>query len=209
MIVKICGIKTIEAAQVASEAGTDFLGFVFAPSKRRIQPEVAKRIAQAIPSHIKKVGVFVNDSVAHMLEIGAQVGLDIIQLHGDEPTEVAGQLIKESYQVIRAISADRLDRFTQEKFYPYDYVLIDSPPKTFRGGSGETFNWEILNDLPIDRRKLILAGGLTPENVQEAIQIVKPAGVDVSSGVETNGIKDHQKIKAFLRHARFAETYLS
>lgn len=208
MIVKICGIKTVEAAQIAIGAGTNFIGFIFAPSKRKIKCEDAQSIAQTIPPSIKKVGVFVNETVENMHLIGKQVGLDIIQLHGDESAEIAKQLSDLSYQVIRAVSADRLDFFQNTEHYPYDYVLLDSPPKEHRGGSGEPFDWSIVSDLPVEQNKLILAGGLSPENVREAIKLVQPAGVDVSSGVETNGVKDLAKIKAFIENVRFAESSL-
>lgn len=209
MFVKICGIKTIEAAQVATEAGANFIGFIFAPSKRKITAEEARTIAQSIPSSIKKVGVFVNETVDKMHAIGNQVGLDIIQLHGDEPAEVAKRLLNLDYQVIRAVSANRLDFLLTDKHYPCDYFLLDSPPKEHRGGSGEPFDWEVISDIPINRGKIILAGGLSAENVREAIKLVKPAGVDVSSGVETNGVKDHRKVKAFIENVRKTESSLN
>lgn len=206
MLVKICGIKTIEAAQVAVQSGANFIGFVFAPSKRKMKPEDAQKIAQSIPPSIKKVGVFVNETVDHMHHIGQLVGLDTIQLHGDEPAKVSEQLSRLSYKVIRAVPANQLDFFQKNKHYPCDYFLLDSPPKKHRGGSGEPFDWAIISNIPIDRSKIILAGGLSPENVREAIEFVKPAGVDVSSGVETNGVKDQRKIKAFIENVHKADT---
>lgn len=197
MLVKICGIQTVDDAQSALEAGADFIGFVFANSKRRITPEHAAEIAKTVAPHVKKVGVFVNEDVTNMRSIAETVGLDYIQLHGDEPKAIAQKL---SYPVIKAFSADSdLDAVRD---YPCDYYLIDSPKGKFRGGTGKTFNWERLNSFSLDRSKLILAGGLHAKNVQEAIRIVNPIGVDVSSGVETNGKKDNQKIKEFIQQAK-------
>lgn len=198
MLVKICGIETVEAAIVAVDAGTDLIGFVFAPSKRRITPENATVIAAALPSHIKKAGVFVNETVENMLQIAKQVGLDYIQLHGDEPPAVAEQL---SCQIIKAFPV-KPGNLANIQNYPCDYYLLDSPIGGSRGGNGTAFDWELTSDLSIDRKKIILAGGLKPENVQQACKLVNPAGVDVSSGVETNGKKDHAKIKQFIKNAK-------
>lgn len=198
MLVKICGIQTIKAAEVAVEAGADFIGFVFAPSKRKIAPQQAAIIAKHIPSSVKKVGVFVNETPERIRQIADIIGLDIIQLHGDEPPDIVDEL---PYSIIKAYSIHQLDLLKLQKF-PCDYYLIDSPPTTYRGGSGKTFNWKIAMNLPIDPNKIILAGGLTPKNIKEAITVVNPAGVDVSSGVETNGKKDHKKIKQFLANAK-------
>lgn len=198
MLVKTCGIKTTDAAAVAVQAGADFVGFVFAPSKRQITPEAAASIGNTLPFHIKKVGVFVNETVENMLKIAEKVGLDVIQLHGDEPASVAEQL---PYQVIKAFPVDR-NKLKNIQYYPCDYYLLDSPIGKYRGGNGTTFDWDLASDLAIDRKKVILAGGLTPENIQEAIERVQPAGVDVSSGIETNGEKDFNKMRAFITNAK-------
>lgn len=198
MLVKICGIQTIEAADVAVRAGADFIGFVFAPSKRQITPSLAAEIAGTIPTSVRKVGVFVNESVENIRGIAEQVGLDIIQLHGDESPTVAEQL---PYEIIKAFSIDNVNAREINSF-PADYYLIDSPIGEHRGGTGKTFDWKLMGDLSIDLEKVILAGGLTPDNVQAAIKQVKPTGIDVSSGVETDGEKDLQKIKQFIRNAK-------
>ena len=198
MLVKICGIKTIEAASVAVQARADFIGFVFAESKRQITPDQAATIAKTIPASVRKVGVFVNETVENMREIAEQVGLDVIQLHGDESPSILEQL---PYQTIKAFSIDLVNAETIKSF-PADFYLIDSPIGEHRGGTGKTFDWDLATELGIDLSKIILAGGLSPENVQTAIQQVNPAGIDVSSGVETNGEKDHQKIKQFIRNAK-------
>lgn len=198
MLVKICGLQTIEAAKVAVEAGTDFIGFVFAPSSRRVTPETAAEISKSLPPSVQKVGVFVNETVDNIRRIGKQVGLDVIQLHGDEPPEIAEQL---PYTVIKAFSIDKVNADAIKSFTA-DYYLIDSPIGKHRGGTGKTFDWQLMTDLNIDPRKVILAGGLNPINVRTAIREVNPVGIDVSSGVETNGEKDHYKIKQFILIAK-------
>ncbi|GGH72417.1 N-(5'-phosphoribosyl)anthranilate isomerase [Compostibacillus humi] len=190
MLVKICGITTSETAEAAAAAGADFIGFVFAASRRKITPERAKMIARSLSSSVKTVGVFVNETVEQMVNIAEYVGLDYLQLHGDEGEAVSKQLPR---PVIKAFSVK--DKSIKNIMnYPCDYYLIDSPG----GGTGKSFDWKLLDKFNLDASKLILAGGLNPENVQEAIRVVKPAGVDVSSGVETNGAKDIKKIKQFI-----------
>lgn len=190
--VKICGIQTIEAAKVAVEAGVDFLGFVFAPSSREIKPEEAAKIVKAIPSSVKTVGVFVNETSDSISKIVNDVGLDYVQLHGDESIEMTKSL---PFKIIKAFSADQIENSDN---YDTEYTLIDSPAEQYRGGTGNTFNWDLIDHLSINHMRLILAGGLNADNVQEAIRCVKPAVVDTSSGVETNGKKDHEKIKQFI-----------
>ncbi len=199
MFVKICGITSLETAKVAQNAGADFIGFVFAPSKRRISPAKAAEITNQLTPPLKKVGVFVNESLENIKLIAKLVGLDYIQLHGDEPEQLAKQI---PYPIIKAFSIDQVDPQLIRR-YPCDYLLIDSPGETYRGGSGNTFNWEKLDELTIDRRKLIVAGGLHADNIKQAIETVRPIGVDVSSGVETNGVKDHKKIEQFIQQATY------
>lgn len=198
MLVKICGIQTKEAAKVATEQQANMIGFVFTPSKRRITPNKAAVIANEVPPSVKKVGVFVNESLSNIKFIARHVGLDIIQLHGDEPVSFAKEV---PYPIIKAFSIDQVNNDTVNQ-YPCDYYLIDSPPSTYRGGSGKTFQWERINELKIDKSKLIIAGGLSIDNVEQAIKTAIPAGVDVSSGVETDGIKDLTKIKQFIELAK-------
>lgn len=198
MIVKICGMTSSEMAQVVSQSGADWIGFVFAPSRRQISPEDAKDIVRRLPANLKKVGVFVNERVERMIEIADHVGLDMIQLHGDETPDVARQL---PFKTIKAFSIDD-ERISLANEFPSDYILLDSPAEKYRGGTGKTFDWTSIHHLNIDPNKLVLAGGLTPDNVAQAIATVRPAGVDVSSGVETNQQKDPEKIKRFLRQAK-------
>lgn len=201
MIVKICGITTTEAALAVAEAGANLIGFVFAPSKRRITPAAAAKIAHQLPESLKKVGVFVNESAENIAAIAEEVGLDYVQLHGDESAAFARAL---GVPVIKAFSIDDLDA-AAVRDYPCDYFLIDSPGEMYRGGSGRVFQWGRLLELGLDHRKLIVAGGLSAENISAAIAAVQPAGVDVSSGVETDGKKDVEKIKRFVEAARGTE----
>lgn len=198
MLVKICGITTLEAAKAAEEAGVDFIGFVFAPSKRRISPDAAADIAKHLSPAVKKVGVFVNETKENIEQIAKMVGLDYIQLHGDEDARFALEL---GMPVIKAFPIEVVSDETL-RAYPCEFYVIDSPGTTYRGGSGNVFDWSRLERLNIDRRKLILAGGLNEQNVAKAISAVRPVGVDVSSGVETNGKKDVGKIKRFVQAAK-------
>lgn len=197
MLVKICGIRSKKTAHIVTQAGADFIGFVFAPSKRKISPSKAAEIARTLPNSIKKVGVFVNESLDYMMQTAEFVGLDVIQLHGDEPPSIMTQI---PYETIKAFP---INEFNEQMFslYPATYYLLDSPSEDYRGGSGKPFDWNTINRIH-HHHNFILAGGLTPENVQEAIQTTNPVGVDVSSGVETNGKKDLEKIKQFILNAK-------
>ncbi|WP_404457385.1 phosphoribosylanthranilate isomerase [Oceanobacillus kapialis] len=201
MLVKICGIQTEQAAKAAVEAGADFIGFVFADSKRKISPKNAALIGSHLPPSVKKVGVFVNETKETIEKIASVANLDYVQLHGDEPASLAKAL---SYQVIKAFSIGSVDVETL-KYYPCDYYLLDSPVGKFRGGNGKTFDWSLIEKLTFKPANFILAGGLTPDNVNQAIQEANPLGVDVSSGVETAGEKDSKKIQEFIINAKRKE----
>lgn len=195
--VKICGICDLEDALNAVQAGADALGFVFAPSKRRIDPEQAYEIITRLPPFIAKVGVFVNPGLQEVLDIASKTGLDTIQLHGEETPDFCSYL-KSRYKVIKAYSGEG-DFSLLEKFNA-DAFLLDTPVQGMYGGTGKVFNWRQAADFK--QGTLILAGGLNPENVREAISITKPYAVDVSSGVETDGKKDFYKINTFIRRVK-------
>lgn len=201
MNVKICGIMSFEAASWARDAGADLIGFVFAKSSRRIPSEFARQLAEAVGPNVKKVGVFVNEKEETVRAIAKEVGLDYVQLHGDEPADYAERL---GLPVIKAFSVKDGVPFEEMFAYPADFVLIDSPPAQYRGGSGRTFDWSLLDHPAVDRSRLILAGGLHEFNVKEAAQSVQPYAVDVSSGVETDGRKDEVKIFEFVKQAKGA-----
>lgn len=199
MFVKICGIKTVEAAKIAAEAGTDFIGFIFAESSRKIEPEEARAIAKELPQHIKKVGVFSNQSEADIIRVASLVGLDYIQLHGQESAEFASRM---PLPVIKAFAIESSADFVKLVDYPANYYLVDLPKKPKNENNPKTLDWQGLAAASLPFEKVILAGGLTADNVAEAIQVVKPFGVDVASGVETDGVKDEQKMRAFVLQAK-------
>jgi len=186
----------MEDAQAAADFGADALGFIFyKQSKRYIDPEVAKRIISALPPFLTTVGVFVNQDLDEISEIKEMTGIQVAQLHGDETPEFASLLPLEVIKAIRVKDKSDLDRVAQ---YSAQAILFDTYSDIEYGGTGKSFDWEILKTKPISG-DIILSGGLNPDNVLEAIKIVKPYAVDVSSGVEiAPGKKDHKKIKKFI-----------
>lgn len=193
--IKICGIKDIDTALAAVEAGADALGFVFAPSSRRITKEKAKEIIRVLPPFIDRVGVFVNASPEEVEETADFCGLTSIQLSGDEPPDY---YVPARYKLIRGFRIGNTSLSFNFNEFHCDAFLFDSFQPGSYGGTGQTFNWEILKSVAIPK-PVILAGGLNINNVRTAITKVRPYGVDVSSGVETNGKKDPSKIKEFVQ----------
>ncbi len=196
--VKICGIQDTETALWAVHAGADALGFVFADSRRRVTPEQAAQIISVVPPEVKKVGVFVDAPLARVREIAGFCRLDAVQLHGSESPEYC-RLV--GFPVIKAFPVGKGDFRQTMKSYDVAAVLLDTYVPGQAGGTGKCFDWRLVKDLRCAPR-IILAGGLNPENVQKAVRIARPYGVDVSSGVETNGRKDKEKIRAFIRKAK-------
>lgn len=197
MKVKICGITDLKMAQSAINAGADAIGFVFAESKRQIKITEAKKIIELLPDSVLKIGVFVNETKETLESIYEEVGLTHLQLHGDETPEFCRSL---SFPVIKALRVQSEKDVEKIAEYDCDFILVDSPSGKYRGGNGTTFNWDLVKSKKIDN--LILAGGLTIENVIPACSVVKPIMVDVSSGVETNGKKDEEKIKSFIKKVK-------
>lgn len=199
MKVKICGITDVETALFAVQAGADALGFVFARSRRRITPEAAKKIIASLPPETEKVGVFVNERKETIEEIAQFTGLTAVQLHGDESPGFCAQI---PLPVIKALSVKTRKDLEPINHYRCKYILLDSPRGNYYGGNGVTFDWDLLAGLSFPDKKIILAGGLNADNVQEAMAKVKPYMVDVSSGVETDGKKDPEKIRRFIERAK-------
>ncbi|KAB7673156.1 phosphoribosylanthranilate isomerase [Bacillus sp. B1-b2] len=198
MNVKICGIKTIEAATCSVENGAKAIGFVFAESKRKITPEKAKEIIDQLPKELVKVGVFVNETKETIDEIVRVSGINVIQLHGDESPEFVKSF---NIPVIKAFSIATIEDLENVREYACEYILLDSPRGKYHGGNGIAFDWSLLNNQDFQGKKVILAGGLNIENLQLAKESANPYMLDVSSGVETNGEKDFNKIKEFLQKA--------
>jgi phosphoribosylanthranilate isomerase len=204
--VKICGITNRTDARRAVEAGAQFLGFNFyRPSPRYIQPAAARRIIRRLPDGIAAVGVFVNESEANMLAIAHRVGLDYLQLHGDERPEQVARL-KREIPVIKAVRVHDSFRPKQlDSFGRASAILLDGFDVRRHGGTGKTFNWNLARGSNGSRR-IFLAGGLTPENVAEAIRVARPYAVDVCSGVEARpGKKDPARIVALMWAVKAAE----
>ncbi|MBC1414630.1 phosphoribosylanthranilate isomerase [Listeria innocua] len=199
MIVKICGLKKSVDVKAAVENGADMIGFVFAKSKRQVTIEQAHQLAKNIPPNIKKVGVFVNPTEEELTAAIKGVPLDIVQLHGQEPTEQADRTDSE---VIKAFPVKEGKLPHNINDYSKAYILLDAPAEEYEGGSGKTFDWDKINSDLLIKNKLIIAGGLNAENVKEAINRFEPYAVDISSGVETNGEKDPEKIKIFIKTAK-------
>nr|WP_314943808.1 phosphoribosylanthranilate isomerase [Streptococcus infantis] len=189
--VKICGLSTKEAVKTAVSAGADYIGFVFAPSKRQVTLEQAAELAKFIPSHIQKVGVFVSPSRADLLEAIEKVGLDLVQVHG----QVADDLFEDL--PCASIQAVQVDGDGHVPNSQADYLLFDAPV----AGSGQTFDWGQLDTTEL-AQPFFIAGGLNEDNVARAIQHFSPFAVDVSSGVETDGQKDHEKIRRFIERVK-------
>jgi phosphoribosylanthranilate isomerase len=199
VFVKICGITTSHDALLATAVGADALGFVFAPSVRQVQPADVRDIARRLPHGVTTIGVFRNEQPARIVTIVAKVGLHGVQLSGQEPLSEVRWIRERVPFVIQAFTAGDPALATAANG-PADAVLIDSP----NPGSGRVFDWTLAEGAP-GGVKLILAGGLTHDNVAEAIARVRPWGVDVSSGVEsTPGRKDARKLRLFVEQARAA-----
>ncbi|CAM3828909.1 phosphoribosylanthranilate isomerase [Mesobacillus zeae] len=201
MKVKICGITDIGTARHAKEIGADAIGFVFAESRRKVTVEQAAAISAMVNEDPVKVGVFVNESYENIMRTAEQASLDMIQLHGEEPPELARKI---KLPVIKAFSFQKGMSVNGMLAYPADYLLLDSPAGAHRGGNGTAFDWHLLQDENFDRSRLILAGGLHHGNVKAAVTIVRPFMVDVSSGVESDGVKDQQKMNEFISAAKGA-----
>ncbi|MBF0122250.1 MAG: phosphoribosylanthranilate isomerase [Candidatus Omnitrophica bacterium] len=201
--VKICGITNVKDARAAVQAGADAVGFIFyKKSQRYISPSKAKRIIETLPPFVSKVGVFVDEKAGSLRDIIDFCGLDTIQLHGDEDHHTCHRYKRYGVKIIKAFRVK--ENFNLKILRPFkvDAYLFDAYVKDIPGGTGETFSWNILEDIQV-RVPFILSGGLHSGNVQKAIRMVRPYAVDVSSGVEKEpGKKDHGQVRVFLKMAR-------
>ena len=207
--IKMCGISKVETIPAIIDAKPDYMGLVFAPSKRQVTVEQAKTLVEELHKQytvrynsetIKTVGVFVNETVENLLKIAEEVKLDVIQLHGDED-EFFIQILKEQsnvevWKAVQVRSAADAEKWIDSSA---DMLLFDAYHKDERGGTGEVFDWSALDEF---ERPFMLAGGIDSTNVARAIRTVRPYGIDISSGIETEGVKDNEKMKAFTNIVR-------
>lgn len=201
--VKVCGITNADDAMAAVEAGADALGFVFfRESPRAVDPSTAAEIVAGLPPFVSAAGVFVNEDPVRIAEVVRETGIDCVQLHGDESPETCGSFLR-AVKAIRVMSLESLEPLSRYQDAVSAFLLDAYAPGAL-GGTGQVFNWDIAVEAKRFGR-IILAGGLTPDNVADAVKRVMPYAVDVSSGVEASkGKKDHQKMKLFIERAKTA-----
>ena len=201
--VKICGITSVADGLAAAEAGADMIGLMlYEKSPRHVSLQTAAKIARALPPFVLRVGVFVNPTEELVLRAIADCGVTLLQFHGDEPPEFCTQFGMMSMKAFRIRDAGSLAALPD---YSTEAYLLDAYSADALGGTGAKFNWELAIEAKKLGRPIVLAGGLTPENVAEAVRQVQPFGVDVSSGVESSpGKKDPAKVRAFIASVRNA-----
>jgi phosphoribosylanthranilate isomerase len=200
--VKVCGITNLEDARSAAESGADAVGLIFAKSPRHVGVEEARKIAAALPEGVLKVGVFVNAEPEVVLRASSEVGLDYAQLHGDETPEAVAVVRKEGLKVIKALRVRDTGFLGAMERYVADLFLLDTYSEKVRGGTGERFDWGLAKALK-GCGNIVVSGGLTPENVREAIRFFEPYGVDASSSLEdVPGKKNLERMRRFVSAAK-------
>lgn len=196
--IKICGLKRKEDIQYVNKLHPEYVGFVFAKSSRQVDQSWTKELIRGLDTSIKKVGVFLNMDRKVVKDISENCSLDVLQFHGNETPLYCSSFDKEVWKAFRIKDATS---FNRAKEYTVDGYLIDSHVDGFYGGSGKTFNWNMAENT-IKAAPIILAGGLHKDNVKTAMEILKPHILDVSSGVEENGLKNFDKMKKFINTVR-------
>jgi len=209
--IKICGLREIEHAVAAAEAGADYLGLVFAPSRRQVSVEKAREIIKAVRElnpRQEVVGVFVNTPSRTVNHIADRCGLDWIQLSGDEPWQYCHEITRPLIKVVRispgktaTVILSDIEAGQSLALKQKFICLLDTQAGNTYGGTGHTFDWQIAREVAI-QYPVMIAGGLTPDNVGQLVREVQPWGVDVSSGVEAGGVKSIEKIRAFIHAVR-------
>ena len=199
---KVCGITTPEDALAAASSGADAIGLVFAESPRKVSLEEAREIAAALPEGVLKVGVFVNEEPEEVLRIAREIGLDYAQLHGDETPETVTFLREGGVKVMKALRVRDEGSLAAMEGYGADLVMLDAWSEKARGGTGERFDWALAKSLR-GRGNIVVSGGLSPENVREAISFFEPYGVDASSSLEeAPGKKNEERVRRFVSAAK-------
>ncbi|NLO39108.1 MAG: phosphoribosylanthranilate isomerase [Ruminiclostridium sp.] len=200
--VKICGIKNQEGIEIVNRHRPDYIGFVFAESRRRVTHEQAYELRRKLAEGIKTVGVFVNDKVDSILKLALSGIIDVIQLHGDEDEHTI-ELLKQKTvcPIIKAVRVEKPEQILAAQMLPCDMLLLDAFHQGSYGGIGRQFDHSLIPPL---QKPFFLAGGLDEENVGQCILKYKPYGVDISSGAETNGNKDEAKIRKILKAVSLA-----
>lgn len=195
--VKVCGVMSVQDVELCVAAGVDAIGLNFAKaSPRCLTLEAAAPLARAIPAHVLRVGVFVDADLQQLQHYQRALSLGCLQLHGDESPELVAQLLPHAYKALRVRGADVQAEAAR---FPGEHLLLDAYVPGAHGGTGARFDWNLARELS-RVRKVTLAGGLTPENVAEAVSVVQPFCVDVASGVELSpGRKDPERVRAFVR----------
>lgn len=200
--IKICGIKNADEIKIINKYPLDYIGFIFAESKRKITLEQAINLRSLVRKDIQVVGVFVNEKPDIINSYIKDCNLQVIQLHGEETVDECEKInakVWKSFSIKDKSSLDKIHDFIPS----VDGILLDTFSNKEKGGTGKTFNWELIKCLPEDY-PIILAGGLTPDNIVEAIEFVKPQIADINSGVETNLIKDEEKIQRVFKRLKEA-----
>lgn len=198
--IKVCGVTSVGDAVMVVEAGIELLGLNFVPtSPRAIDVPMARAIVQAVGTRVEIVGVVANRSASELNELRRRIGLHAWQLHGDEPPELFSQLSAVDFKAVRIAQASDVD---VARSYRGQRILVDAKVQGVLGGSGHTFDWRLVRELS-QERQLLLAGGITPDNVAQAIDAVRPWGIDTASGVElAPGEKDAEKVRALVARVR-------
>ena len=202
MKIKMCGLRRPDDIIYANKYLPDYIGFVFAESRRKVSGEEAKNLGAQLDPFIKKVGVFVNEPVRSLITISKQAGLDIIQLHGDEGEEYIKEVKHETGKELwKAVRVRMVKDIQEAQRLPADKLLLDSFSEESYGGTGKVMDFAVLDQADI-RKPYFIAGGLTVENLPEILKKAEPYGIDISSGIETEGVKDREKMLKVIQCVR-------
>lgn len=198
--IKICGLTRMCDIEAVNQAMPDYIGFVFAKSKRQVDDQTAAALKSALNGEINAVGVFVNDEISHIAKLCDERVIDLVQLHGDEDNEYIVKLKEEiSVPIMKAIRVQTKEQVLSACRLSCDFLLLDTYCEKTYGGSGKAFDWTIIGK---PDKPFFLAGGLHSDNIMDAIKMVHPYCVDISSGVECNGLKDKYKISRIVKQIR-------